>query len=74
MVLSILEAVQDLHREDLEGEERPDGPQGLQRPEGFPQEAKRHITATKDVDYSGCNKTIVVISLSVFKPAKAFQN
>ena len=42
MVLSILEAVQDLHREDLEGVERPDGPQGLQRPEGFPQEAAHH--------------------------------
>ena len=42
MVLSILEAVQDLHREDLEVEERPDGPQGLQRPEGFPQEAAHH--------------------------------
>ena len=42
MVLSILEAVQDLHREALEGEERPDGPQGLQRPEGFPQEAAHH--------------------------------
>ena len=42
MVLSILEAVQDLHREELEVEERPDGPQGLQPPEGFPQEAAHH--------------------------------
>ena len=39
MVLSILEAVQDLHRE---GEERADGPQGVQLPEGFPQEAAHH--------------------------------
>ena len=42
MVLSILEAVQDLHREDLEGEERPDGPEGLQPPEGFPLEGAHH--------------------------------
>ena len=45
MVLSILEAVQDLHREDLEGEDRPDGPQGLRRPEGFPQGARMSTTA-----------------------------
>ena len=34
---------------------------------------KLHITGAKDVDYSGGNKTVVVISLPVFKPAKAFQ-
>ncbi len=33
---------------------------------------KLHITAAKDVDYSGGNKTVVVIFLLVFKPAKAF--
>ena len=33
-----------------------------------------HITAAKDVDYSGGNKTVVVIFLLVFKPAKAFQS
>ena len=37
---------------------------------------KLHITAAKDVDYSGGNKTVVVvvIFLLVFKPAKAFQS
>ena len=30
---------------------------------------KLHITGAKDVDYSGGNKTVVVISLPVFKPA-----
>ena len=34
---------------------------------------KLHITGAKDVDYSGGNKTVVVISLPVFKPAIAFQ-
>ena len=34
---------------------------------------KLHITAPKDVDYSGGNKTVVVISLPVFKQAIAFQ-
>ena len=33
---------------------------------------KLHITAAKDVDYSGGNKTVVVIFLLVFKPAKAW--
>ena len=35
---------------------------------------KLHITAAKDVDYSRGNKTVVVIFLLVFKPAKAFQS
>ena len=35
---------------------------------------KLHITAAKDVDHSGGNKTVVVIFLLVFKPAKAFQS
>ena len=34
---------------------------------------KLHITGAKDVDYSGGNKTVVVIFLPVFKPAKAVQ-
>ena len=63
----LLEGVQDLHWEDLEGEERPvysDLKASLK---------KLHITGAKDVDYSGGNKTVVVISLPVFKPAIAFQ-
>lgn len=35
---------------------------------------KLHITAAKDVDYSGGNKTVVVIFLLVFKLVKAFQS
>jgi hypothetical protein len=34
---------------------------------------KLHITGAKDVDYSRGNKTVIVISLPVFKPAIAFQ-
>ena len=67
MVLSLLDAVQDLHREDLEGEERPVY-SALKA-----SLKKLHITGAKDVDYSGGNKTVVVISLPVFKPAMAFQ-